>query len=128
LADASASAANKGSEPADATVQTAEDRRRIGLNEAMFREVNERISELAEGFNIGVLDAVCECGDAECFDRIRIPHADYAALRADPLKFAVVPGHELPDVEHVVEERQGYLVIAKDPGIAAQVAREVGGS
>ena len=39
--------------------------RRIGLNEAVFREINERIEELAAGFKVGEgLDLICECGNA----------------------------------------------------------------
>jgi hypothetical protein len=102
---------------------TQEREARISLNEALFREVNERIEDLADKFNIGVLDAVCECGDAACAERIEISHEDYEAMRADPTRFAVVPGHELPDVEHVVERRKGYVVVAKDPGVPAEVAR-----
>jgi hypothetical protein len=104
--------------------QSTQDRAaRISLNEALFREVNERIEDLADKFNIGTLDAVCECGDAACADRIEITHGDYEAMRADPTLFAVVPGHELTDVERVVERREGYVVVAKDPGLPAEVAR-----
>jgi len=41
---------------------------RIGLNEAVFREVNERIEDLAETFDLRTqsLDLICECGDAAC--------------------------------------------------------------
>src|SRR2546426_243641 len=37
---------------------------RIGLNEAVFREVNERIENLAETFDLNTqaLDLICECG------------------------------------------------------------------
>jgi hypothetical protein len=48
---------------------------------------------------------------------------EYEAVRRDPMHFAVVGGHETPDVETVVERREGYVVIEKHEdvrGIAEQ--------
>ena len=72
---------------------------RIGLNEAVFREVNERINELAEHFGLEdqPLDLVCECGDPNCVDRISMSRAEYERLRSDPTHFAVHAGHEQPE-------------------------------
>ena len=45
--------------------------RRIGMNEALFREVNERLEELAQGFaHPETLDLICECGNVSCASRI----------------------------------------------------------
>lgn len=98
--------------------------RRIGLNEAVFRAVNEQIDRLAERFGLtdDALDLVCECGDAECADRIRMKHSDYERLRSDATTFAVVPGHEVPDVEEVVERGKGYDVVRKRSGEPALIA------
>lgn len=100
--------------------------RRIGLNEAVFREVNERIESLAETFNLGTqpLDLICECGDASCVDRIQLTHADYEQLRSDPHQFAVAPGHDIPDVETVVARSAGYHVVAKHEGQPQEVAEQ----
>lgn len=98
--------------------------RRIGLNEAVFRAVNEEIESLAERFGLTehTLDLICECGDASCAQRIQMSHADYTALREDPRTFAVVPGHEIPDVEVVVANRKGYDIVRKRSGAPAEVA------
>jgi hypothetical protein len=98
--------------------------RRIGLNEAVFREINEQLQQLAEQFRFRdePLDLVCECGNAECEERIRLAAADYQLLRADPAQFAVVPGHELEDVETVVRGGPGYAVVRKNPGVPEEVA------
>jgi hypothetical protein len=100
--------------------------RKIGLNEAMFREVNERIEGLAETFGLGEqpLDLICECGDVSCAQQIRLNGKEYEALRKEPTFFAVYPGHEIPDVEDIVERRDGYDVIRKREGEPARVARE----
>jgi hypothetical protein len=98
--------------------------RRVGLNEALFREVNERIEQLEERFGLEseILSIVCECGDASCTERIHLTHEQYAELRTDPLHFAVVKGHDIPDLESVIAERQNYDVVRKRPGSPAEIA------
>ncbi len=97
---------------------------RIGLNEAVFREVNERIEELADKFDLGErqLDLVCECGDANCVERISMTHSAYEGIRSDSKQFAVYPGHVYEDIEVVVERRRGYDVVRKQDPEAAQLA------
>jgi hypothetical protein len=97
---------------------------RIGLNEAVFREVNERIEQLAEAFHDRpeLLDLVCECGDAACVNRISMSHAEYEELRADPRRFAVYPGHAASDAEELVECRKGYDVVLKNEGAPKRIA------
>src|SRR6266542_2842705 len=74
--------------------------RQITQSQALFREVNERINEiagnfgLAEGFSI-----FCECGSSECQDRIELTQTEYERLRRMPTHFAVLRGHDLPAVE-----------------------------
>jgi len=99
--------------------------RRIGTNEALFRDVNERLKEAAETFSIGPreLDLVCECADAECVERVRISVSEYEAVRKDPQLFIVAPGHVARDVERVVERRNGYDVVSKT-GLASQIAEQ----
>ena len=99
---------------------------RIGLNEAVFREVNERIGELAEAFDLTSqqLDLICECGDAACVQPITMSHSEYEEIRSNPHLFAVYPGHDLPDVERVVDERKGYSVVEKFEEIPKRVAEQ----
>ena len=97
---------------------------RVGLNEAVFREVNERIEDLAERFNLQdrPLDLVCECGDGNCVERIAMTHAEYEELRSDPRQFAVFPGHTYGEIEEVLDRRRGYDLVRKREGEAAKVA------
>ena len=46
----------------------------------------------------------------------------YEEHPAVPAHFAVLPGHEAPDVEQVVARRDGYDVVKKDEGIARRIA------
>jgi hypothetical protein len=99
---------------------------RIGLNEAVFREVNERIEALTETFDLKgeSLDLVCECGDAKCVQRITMTHEEYEQVRSEVHQFAVHAGHEIPDVEEVVARRKGYDIVAKNEGIPERIAEE----
>jgi hypothetical protein len=97
---------------------------RVGLNEAVFREVNERIDALAQTFELGSqpLDLICECGDASCVERIHMTHADFEELRSESHHFAVYPGHVAPDVESVLAHRKGYEIVSKDEGLPKLIA------
>jgi hypothetical protein len=98
--------------------------RRIGQNEVVFREVNERLRELGESFSlVGELaEFVCECGDSACTDRVRMPLSDHERIRSNPKWFLVVMGHEELDYEVVVEEKDGYAIVEKLPGGPAEIA------
>ena len=101
--------------------------KRLGLNEAVFREVNERITGLAKLFKWGEpepLDLVCECRDATCIQRIEITRSEYKAVRAVDTQFALYPGHADPEIERIISSHKGYEVVAKQ-GEAAEVAREL---
>lgn len=96
----------------------------VGMNETLFREINERLEELNKTFSefTDKMELVCECGVRTCIERFPLDVAEYERLRADPTTFAVKPGHELSDVEDVIEEHADYLVVRKKPGEPAAVA------
>jgi hypothetical protein len=97
--------------------------RRIGLNEAVFRQVNERIEDLADTFGLGdTLDLICECGNANCTSRIEMGHKQYEELRSDSTTFAVVSGHEIADVEEIVARCGSYDVVRKTADDARNIA------
>lgn len=94
--------------------------RRVGKNEALFREVNERIEEIAVG---DVADFLCECADPACTQPISLSLEAYEEIRADSNLFAILPEHEEPEVEEVVERHEGYVIVKKREGVPADVAR-----
>jgi hypothetical protein len=98
--------------------------RRIGLNEAVFREANERIREVNEAFATVTdeLLLVCECGHGTCAEQISMKPGEYQALRAEPADFAIVPGHEMPDVEEVIARGEEYAIVRKNEGVPRRVA------
>jgi hypothetical protein len=100
--------------------------RHVGENEVVFREVNERLRELGEGFSLvsDTAEFVCECGRADCTARVRMTLAAYEEIRSDPTRFFVIKGHEIPEYERLVEERDEYLVVEKNHDDAAEIAIE----
>jgi len=97
---------------------------RAARNEALFREVNERIEELHERADDRTGTFVCECADDGCLERFDVPLATYEEVRNDPHLFVVAPGHELPEIERSVENGPGYVVVRKVSLIAARIAEE----
>lgn len=103
-----------------------ESERRVGLNEAVFREVNERLKNINDAFTAvtDTMDLICECADTTCTEHITMRPEEYEELRAHPAHFAVVRGHALGrNGERVVARRPGYDVVEKLGG-AADVAEE----
>jgi hypothetical protein len=104
-----------------------EDRaRRAGLNEALFRQVNEQIQDLNRSFgaDLETMTVVCECADGDCTERFDVPGPTYDEIRSDPLRYLIVPGHEVPELERVVEHGDGYDVVQKRGGVPAEVSEE----
>ena len=85
---------------------------RLAQNEVLFRNVNERIMELDDEWQLSH-DLICECANTGCMAVMRMSLAEYRSLRLDPQRFGVLPGHEIPDVEVVVERNDRYLVVEK---------------
>jgi len=97
---------------------------RLAQNEVMFRRVNERIVSDLRARRAGTspeLEIVCECSDRECLRVLRIEVAEYEWLRLNPRRFAVLPGHEAPAVEDVVERHDRFVVVEKHAETHGQV-------
>jgi hypothetical protein len=98
---------------------------RMALNEALFRNANERIRDHAQehGADGGRIAFYCECSDRDCVERVEITGPEYEVIRSDPTQFLVLPGHLRLEVEEVVRRGTGFLVVRKI-GEAAKVAVE----
>jgi hypothetical protein len=97
----------------------------VARNEAVYREVNERIREIqAEIGEDERTDFLCECGRDDCTEPLSLSLAEYEAVRSDPTYFVVVPGHEVVDLEHVIKQTDRFYVVEKFSGAPAQVALE----
>jgi hypothetical protein len=104
-----------------------EDRReRYARNEALFREVNERIKQLAEQWTATdeLIEFTCECANRDCAERVRASLDDYEFVRVEPTRFLVAPGHLDLEVEDVIAERETFWIVDKR-GDAAEAATEL---
>jgi hypothetical protein len=101
--------------------------RRVGLNEAIFRQVNEQIRGLNRDFGTeeSLMTVICECGDGECTERLQIRTDEYEHVRSDSRLYVIARGHEIPDVETVVAATEAYDIVQKREGAPAEVAREL---
>jgi hypothetical protein len=90
---------------------------RTAANEALLREVNDRIEDVGERLSVlpndGRLDFRCECGRGGCTTMISMSVREYEHLRSDNDRFAVAPGHEDDEIERVVERTERYWIVDK---------------
>lgn len=99
--------------------------RRTAQNEALFREVNERIKETADGLGSdSAFEYFCECANADCTFQLTLTAAQYESLRADPTQFVVLPLHFTPEVETLVSENDGHWIVRKT-GEAGEYAEKL---
>jgi 3,4-dihydroxy-2-butanone 4-phosphate synthase len=94
----------------------------LGENEAVFREVNERIREITTYHRDA--EFLCECADPTCAEPIALELDEYERVRRDAAQFLVVPGHDHPDVETVVSANDRFAVVRKKAGVPTEVAVE----
>jgi hypothetical protein len=90
-------------------------------NHALWREVNERIKAVAE--TSSNVEFLCECGRLDCAATIELSMAEYERIRASSVRFPIAPGHEIPEIEVVLETNDRYAVVEK-LGDAARVVAE----
>ena len=102
-----------------------ERKRRVGVNEALFREVNEQIRSLADDDSADgeLIAVICECGDTDCTERLELLLREYERVRSDSLLYVIARGHEIPAAEEVIERRDGWEIVRK-LGAASEVAVE----
>jgi hypothetical protein len=98
---------------------------RKARNEALMREVNERIAEVdktaadasfapEETF----FEFLCECGgDGEsrggCDEHVRMTIPEYEHVRSQNDRFAVYPGHENETLEWVAMRNERFVLVDK---------------
>jgi hypothetical protein len=86
---------------------------RLAHNQAVFREVNQRLLELSEGFQDGSMELVCECSNDECTLTVTMNHDEYESVRAHSTFFVVASGHEILEVEKVIDRQDGWAIVQK---------------
>lgn len=100
---------------------------RLARNESFFRQVNERICETSHRFDSDdevEYEFFCECPEADCLERLRLSLRRYEQVRSSPRRFLVAPGHDIPEIEHLVASSATASVVEKE-GAAGAVAEQL---
>jgi hypothetical protein len=84
------------------------DPRRVAGTQAALRALNEGIdTERADG----VIAFRCECGQLGCNRLIPLRRVQYEAVRLNPRRFVIAPGHVVSELEHEVERHAEHAVV-----------------
>jgi hypothetical protein len=84
-------------------------------NPALIRAVNERIRDVSStwGAPSEPVGFLCECGDIDCLDVLKLTIRDFETLRPAGEHFLLVRDHESPDADEIVSRQNGYIIVAK---------------
>jgi hypothetical protein len=99
---------------------------RLAEIQVRFREANERIEATAYNTRLlGAVPFICECANADCTEIVRLELDEYEAVRVNPRRFFVRPGHAAPAVAAgaaiIVDETPGYTLV-DEIGVAGEIA------
>ena len=109
-------------------------------NEALLREVNERVAEVdkaAEQTNLApgetMFEFLCECGASDgdagtCVERVLMTINEYEQVRSQDDRFVVFPGHETEVLESVVARTDRFVIVDKRPAAEPFVADDPRGA
>ena len=94
----------------------------MALNEAMFREANERMAKWEERHERSEHEpSFCECANRDCKEKIPLTREEYERVRERSDHFVVVPGHIDPAIENVVETNERFQIVEKHDDVARVV-------
>jgi hypothetical protein len=88
--------------------------RRLASNESVFREVNEGIERGQwPGEEDDPVRFRCECARLGCNLLLELTLSAYEQVRSHPRRFVMIDGHQVPELETVVQRERGYVVVEK---------------
>jgi hypothetical protein len=82
-------------------------------NQLLLREVNERIGEVANAWGGEAPEFLCECSNDDCAETLPVSLPKYKGIRSFPNLFMILPGHEILEVDCIVEEQAGFTLVEK---------------
>jgi hypothetical protein len=85
----------------------------LALNETIFRKANEDMREAGDRLQHDFEAFMCECADINCDEKVPLSLERYREVRSDPARFVVLPGHENPELEQILETEGGFTVVEK---------------
>jgi ANTAR domain-containing protein len=84
---------------------------RIVQTEEFFRQINDLMAR--NGRRDGQV-YICECANPYCNVTMDVTDEDITTLHSMPGYYLILPGHEIPDVEQVVQKTATYTIVTKD--------------
>lgn len=75
----------------------------------LLREVNERIAEIVPQSAPG--EFLCECGRNDCTETLEVPSRVFKIVLSSPNLFLILPGHESPEIERVVQTSDTFTLV-----------------
>jgi hypothetical protein len=91
--------------------------KRWAETQCLFREINERLLELNEAFDLLTerRAVICECASLACVVQIEVRPEEYEQVREHGDRFLVAPSrpHVVPEAEDVVGAHGRYFVVQK---------------
>ncbi|HEY3578742.1 MAG TPA: hypothetical protein VGK68_12235 [Gaiellaceae bacterium] len=98
------------------------DEEKRAVDEATFREANERIRATERRLEppLERVPYLCECDEVRCHEPIRLTADEYERVREDGATFLIVPGHSTAG--DVIAQHDRYVVVRKQ-GDGGEVAR-----
>jgi len=97
---------------------------RIARNEGTFRTTNEALNAGLQDLSRepGELSGfVCVFGNLACTVLVHLDLEEYDAVRSDPRRFVLAPGHEIAEAEEVLEHDERFWVVRKSEDVRAIV-------
>lgn len=101
---------------------------KMAQNEVVFRKANQRVQEgfdelksISEEDGAAPIEAdpdmlfrfVCECSDENCTKRINLTLEEYNTIHHSSRYFVLCHGHEVPEIEDIVQTERDYIVVRK---------------
>jgi hypothetical protein len=73
--------------------------------------MNEQVQRVQNGWPTTAYDLICECGDVDCLRVLTLDRQTYDRIAREPLQFVVLPGHERPEFEEIVQRQSTFVVV-----------------
>ena len=79
-----------------------------------FARANEHLRLTAEKYEFDqAVPFLCECSEISCTEPVRLSLTSYRDARAEPGTYILLPGHEDPRTERIVDRRDGFALVEK---------------
>jgi hypothetical protein len=81
--------------------------RELAAHADRYRRVNDGIHRSGDEIFL------CECLRMDCNELVQLEGDEYAAVRATRGRFLVLPGHELAEIDAVVQRHARYVIVRR---------------